>query len=143
MGAKRTDVAGWNNRFDDKRYGGIHGARGANIFPYETDAVSTATDPDAIYDGETVVPLGSIVSEVQINVTEAFGFEGEGPATIIVGTTGDDDVLVTLADGVDLSTTGIKRVNRETKWPAGSVVRTTIGGQTTSGSAIVTVDYSV
>ena len=142
MGNKLTDVSGWNARYDDKRFTGAHGAHGANIFPYETNTSVVATDPAGIYDSEGGVPDGSIVSQVKINVTE--GFEGSGPVTLRVGTTGDDDAVVTLADAVDLTTTGLKVVTRETIWPAGSVVRATIGGEEISaGSANITVAYSV
>ena len=140
MSNKRTSVAGWNNRFNDQRFAGFQGAKGANIFPYDDATEVIATDPSGTYDGTRTLPQGTVVSDIEINVTEAF----EEGATIVVGTPGDPDALVTLADSIDLESTGQKFVNRETIWPSDSVVRTTIGGEElSSGRAVVTVNFSV
>lgn len=142
MSSKRTDPSGFNARYNSNRFAGFDGAHGANIFPFEDEVPPLTVSGGGTTDSEVIVPSGSIVYEVQINVTQVFGSEGEG-ATITVGREGDADALVTLADNIDLATTGIKFVNRETAWPTASEVRVTIGGEAIGGNAIITVSYSV
>lgn len=140
MANKKQDIAGWNDRFHRDRNQGFNGAgAGANCFPREDQTTSTATNPAANYDGALSLPAGTIVSAVIMTVNTVF----DGVPTITVGSTGDPDLLVTLADAIDLTTTGIKRVSRETAWPLASVVRTVIGGAPTQGSVDVTVQYQI
>lgn len=135
---KRTDTAGWNNRFNDKRFKGFQGTHGANIFPWGLQAQSAAAGADGTYDGTTPIPTGSVMAEVQINVITPFD-----AGAIQVGSIADPDALVTLADAVDLTTPGVKTVTREVIWPALSVVRTTISGGPSAGAAVVTVSYDI
>lgn len=136
---KRQDPDGLNSRFSPKRNSGHVGEQGFNISPRDTSQSWQATDPAANYDSPDPILEASRPFQTTITVTQVF----DGAATITVGTTADPDLLVTLADAVDLTQLGTTVVTREVAWPADGVARAVIGGAPTQGAATVVVDYTV
>jgi hypothetical protein len=136
--SSKGENAGMNTRYSDARFQGYNGAHGYNDAPIN-DSQEVAAALAGTSDGAVTVPIAATNACVTIEVTAVY----DGAATIIVGYAGDTDLLVTLADAVDLTTTGIKKVVREVAWPAAAVPRVTIGGAPTTGACTVTVEWEV
>lgn len=137
--SRKIKVSGYNDRYSDSRFGGVGGCHGQNVFPLQNEDIIAIADPAGTFDGALVIPLASTSIQVLVNVTQVF----DGAATLIVGYAGDTNLLVTLADAVDLTTLGLKVVVVEVTWPAAAVVRATIGGAPTQGAGTVTVQWEV
>lgn len=137
MGGRK--ISGLNDRFGPERYKGYEGTKGADEFPYQDIQTCTLLGAAATYDSPAAIPLNAVVYEVVIIVTVLF----DGVPTLIVGTTGDTDLVVTLADAVDLTATGTTTITREIAWTLASVARATVGGAPTVGAGTVQVRYQV
>ncbi len=137
--SSKIKASGYNDRYSNSRFRGVGGAHGENVFPLQNEDIIAIADPAGTFDGVAVIPLASTSIQVLVDVTQVF----DGGATLIVGYAGDTNLLVTLADAVDLTTLGLKVVVVEVTWPAAAVVRATIGGAPTQGAGTVTVQWEV
>lgn len=140
MGSK--NVAGLNSRFDSTRNTGFKGAKGFNVYPRDGETSFNAADPAGVYTGTEVFLAETEVASISIEVTEIF----DNTPTIIIGTAGDDDQFVTLADNVDLTALGTTTIAVPTTAQAmaatGNLIAT-IGGTPTQGACTITADVQV
>ena len=137
---RKSEKDGWNSRYGDKRFSGEEGATGANVSPQVTFQSVAIADQAGNYDGSVTVPVGAVASRVKITVTQIFN----NVPTLTVGTVAAPDLLVQVADAVDLTTTGVKYVNdcEQFGWTSGSVVRAVIGGAPNQGAGTVEVEFT-
>jgi len=115
---------GYNDRYAKGRFRGVAGCRGLNQFPAQEQQLIAVTGAAGTYDGASAIPQSSTSIQVVITVTTVFN----NSPTIIVGLAGSTNLLVTLANAVDLTTLGVKTVVIEVTWPSSAVPRVTIGG---------------
>jgi len=136
---RRLEKNGWNDRYGDKRFTGEEGVIGANSFPQTRIPTIAAADPAGNYDGSDTIPTDSVCAGVTIEVTEIF----DNTPTLTVGTVATPDLLVDIADAVDLTALGETYIAGPTTWDADSVVRAVIGGTPTQGACTVTPEFEV
>lgn len=116
-----------------------HGHGSRNVRPGSLLALIEDIDGSAgagTVDSLNAPLAGDKITGVTIEVTSPF----DGAATIELGNTATADLLFPVGT-VDLSVVGIQSLDLDLEWPIGSVVRATIGGAPTTGSANIRTVY--
>lgn len=111
---------------------GLTGVR--RTLRFEVDGSGGAGNIDSV----TSILAGNRVFEASVDVTVAF----DGAAVLDVGDTATANLLIDQGS-IDLTTTDTYVFDQDTAWTIASVVRATLGGAPTTGTAIIEVVYGL
>lgn len=89
-------------------------------------------------DSATQIPANAYVTETRVDVTGAF----DGGSAIAIGDSADTDRLVTTVQN-DPATPATYQFPQDVLWPAARAVRATLTGTSTTGTAIISVWYTI
>ncbi len=102
-------------------------------------AIRFVIDNTATQDSDTLIPAGARVFECCLEITTAYS----GGAVIVVGSTGDTDLLMESTKNVPQASGKRWSVEQDTAWVSEGVVRVSITGTPAAGAGVVIVKYSV
>lgn len=103
----------------------------------QVNAVKVSISTSSV-DSTTVVPNNAYITKCQLIVDTAY----TAAATIKVGTTGDDDLLIATTD-FDITTADTYIKCESVVWSSTSVVKVAIGGTPVAGSATLIIEYAL